>query len=496
MASKKHLVDLDLGGNQIIRAALESLTADPTTEKAAGRIYWNSTSKVIRYWDGAAWQSVTKAADLTSITSRLSNVEGKAGTNATAITDLKNRATALETTVGGSTSGLVKDVADLKDFIGEGGTGGDFGTLLDKKENRLTEASGRNGVRVTPSVGPGVPVMEAVKDPKAGNVLQVNASGLFVPTPLDYTIEKLATPTSGMSASYQLRKGGSLVGAKIDIPKDMVVSKGEVRKATADEVTKYGTSQGVNATDLYIVLTLANSGSPLLFIPAKSLVDIYKGRSGGYVLVDNNNNEVYLDFTSLQAKLKDDEVLGLPTIKSTLSKAVLTDGSRKMTADLDMGTKKVTNLGAPALNTDAATKAYVDTAESNAATRGANNAVTAIKNGEQEYSTLKKVGDKLREHDTDITALQGSFRHMRTTVPMSAGAAGVSNVTADNLVSYCAKVGQGLNGFAEVVVDLSFDNTGNVAVFSWNPVAGDTGSVIIDLFVSTAAVATVTANEA
>ena len=48
------------------------------------------------------------------------------------------------------------------------------------------------------------------------------------------------------------------------------------------------------------------------------------------------------------------------------NKAILKDGSVAMTANLNMSTKKIINLGTPESDTDAATKAYVDSAESRA----------------------------------------------------------------------------------------------------------------------------------
>lgn len=51
---------------------------------------------------------------------------------------------------------------------------------------------------------------------------------------------------------------------------------------------------------------------------------------------------------------------------STANKAILKDGTVAMAANLSMGTKKIINLGTPESDTDAATKAYVDSAESRA----------------------------------------------------------------------------------------------------------------------------------
>lgn len=69
--------DLDMHQFEILNAAIQILTADPTNA-VAGQIYYNSTTKTIRWYDGAAWHA---AGDIGSITSSLDGkvdkVEGK-----------------------------------------------------------------------------------------------------------------------------------------------------------------------------------------------------------------------------------------------------------------------------------------------------------------------------------------------------------------------------------------------------------------------------------
>ena len=74
------------------------------------------------------------------------------------------------------------------------------------------------------------------------------------------------TTTEGAAKSYTIKQGGSTVGV-IDIPKDMVVSAGEVVELAEGEVE--GQAKGT-----YIKLTLANSQAPL-YINVADLVDIY-----------------------------------------------------------------------------------------------------------------------------------------------------------------------------------------------------------------------------
>lgn len=98
------------------------------------------------------------------------------------------------------------------------------------------------------------------------NALTLAEDGLKVIVPdvthPEYTIKKLETATAGMSASYQLTKDGTGVGAVIDIPKDMVVESGTV------ETNPAGKPAGT-----YLVLTLANKTSDKVYINVGNLIE-------------------------------------------------------------------------------------------------------------------------------------------------------------------------------------------------------------------------------
>lgn len=97
-----------------------------------------------------------------------------------------------------------------------------------------------------------------------------------------YTIEKVKAE-EGYSATYKLRKATNTgdtttteyVGAAINIPKDMVVSSGDIEK------NPEGHPEGT-----YIVLTLANATNDKLYISVTDLVDTYTGSA--YIEVENN----------------------------------------------------------------------------------------------------------------------------------------------------------------------------------------------------------------
>ena len=76
------------------------------------------------------------------------------------------------------------------------------------------------------------------------------------------------TTTEGMSKSYTFTQNGQQITV-IDIPKDMVVSGGEVVKDPAGQ-----------APGTYICLTLANAAQDKLYINVAGLVDVYTAAEG------------------------------------------------------------------------------------------------------------------------------------------------------------------------------------------------------------------------
>ena len=121
----------------------------------------------------------------------------------------------------------------------------------------------------------------SIKIDPAGSGLEVGPNGLkaVIPEAAEYTIAAADSPAAGYLKSYELRKNGAKVGVSIDIPKDLVVTKGEVKEVETQDDPYSGAQVG----DLYLELTIANQGTPV-YIPVKSLTDVYTGST--YISVD------------------------------------------------------------------------------------------------------------------------------------------------------------------------------------------------------------------
>ena len=100
------------------------------------------------------------------------------------------------------------------------------------------------------------------------------------------------TTTAGMFKSYTLKQNGKNI-ATIDIPKDMVVSSGEVKTYTAQTLPT-GTGAPTSA-GTYLVLTLANATNDKVYINVGTRVDIYKAKANAtkiQISIDSTTREI------------------------------------------------------------------------------------------------------------------------------------------------------------------------------------------------------------
>lgn len=140
-------------------------------------------------------------------------------------------------------------------------------------ETALTSYEGVNAITVTDKAeAEGVKEI-ALKISANDKILSQTADGLLATV----AIAKLSSATAGYASSYQLQdKDGNALGVTIDIPKDMVVSKGEVKTVETTDQPYSGAVIG----DKYIDLTIANNNGSHIYIPVKDLVDVYTAGNG------------------------------------------------------------------------------------------------------------------------------------------------------------------------------------------------------------------------
>lgn len=237
---------------------------------------------------------------------------------------------------------------NTKKFLDSAGTGHLWDRIeeaLATKVNSVSAATNDNSIEVGGTST--APTIKVKISSVSGNDLEVKSDGLYVSTPVEtaYSIVKKSTPNTGYAASYQLTANGTATGTDIDIPKDMVVSAGEVKTVSVADTPYTGAAVG----DKYIELTLANANGDKLYIPANSLVEYVTSgsQSGDMVTISVNGNHqvtaAITDGTITAAKLTSE-------LQSTISGAVqsVAEGSTNGTIAVDGTDVVVHGLGSAA----------------------------------------------------------------------------------------------------------------------------------------------------
>ena len=152
--------------------------------------------------------------------------------------------------------------------------------------------------------------------------LKVTVPEVTVP---EYTIAEASTPAEGYLKSYELRKNGSKVGASINIPKDLVVSSGEVKTVETADDPYEGAVEG----DLYLQLIIANQSTPVN-IPVKSLTDVYT--AGAYLQLSDGQFSV--NYSSLKTQLDTDLAITTTKNKVTALETTVGDSTKGLVKDV------------------------------------------------------------------------------------------------------------------------------------------------------------------
>lgn len=121
------------------------------------------------------------------------------------------------------------------------------------------------------------------------NLTEVKATADNTKSAVDsINLKKLETANEGAIASYQLMINDSIIGETIDIPKDLVISSGEIKTVDTADTPVTGYVIG----DKYIDLVIANSDDEHIYILVSDLVynlPIASNTTLGGVKIDNDS---------------------------------------------------------------------------------------------------------------------------------------------------------------------------------------------------------------
>ena len=222
-------------GNVAYTDQVVVVSALPST-LVAGKVYVNTTDKSVTYYDG------------TTSTVVIPETVGSIG-DSTPDTDLAN-------------------VKAIKDFVAA--------------EIAKIPAAVDYTVTITDeTAGTGEKTKQTIKQGKTGSEQTIGS--IVVP---DLKMEAKATPNNGYLKTYQFTYGTG-TPFEIDIPKDLVVTAGEVIVVDSSNPIS-GLTDGT-----YLKLTIANQTEPV-YIDVKDLCDVYTGKTetNGVSISISSTNEI------------------------------------------------------------------------------------------------------------------------------------------------------------------------------------------------------------
>ncbi len=103
----------------------------------------------------------------------------------------------------------------------------------------------------------------------------------------EYSITKQGTAESGYLATYQLTKGGSPVGEKINIPKDFLVKSADIKEVETADQPYDGAQVGDKYIDFVINSLQGDGNETHVYLAVNELVDTYTGGNGIEVSAQN-----------------------------------------------------------------------------------------------------------------------------------------------------------------------------------------------------------------
>lgn len=112
-------------------------------------------------------------------------------------------------------------------------------------------------------------------------------------------VEKQVTAESGFAATYVVKQNGVQKGAKINIPKDMVVKNATLETSTAENYETVGTSAAGKLYIDFVINTVEGDGNAThIYLPVEDLVDLYEAGDG----LEVNNNQFTLKIDTENAR--------------------------------------------------------------------------------------------------------------------------------------------------------------------------------------------------
>lgn len=144
----------------------------------------------------------------------------------------------------------------------------------------------------------------------------------------EYSITKKEPATEGYVASYQLAKDGTPFGEVINIPKDYLVKKAELKESSGENDPTEGYSEGDKYIDFVINAKDEDGTESHIYLAVKDLVDPYTAGNG--IDITKNSVTVKLDGTKSNGLSVTTSGLALETATTSTPGAMSAEDKKKL----------------------------------------------------------------------------------------------------------------------------------------------------------------------
>lgn len=254
--SKRFLTHVDLTGNQLINSSFEKLSNDPNSGNFSGRMYYNTASASIRFYDGSQWVPVGKSITISGTENEVDvNTVGDSYTislPATINANLNGNASTASQLANARTISLGGDLSGSASFNGSA----DITISANIEPNSVALGTDTTGNYVASVSGSGSGI--SVSGSGEGAAVTISNTGV---TSLSGTANEVEVSASA---------GSITVGLPDDviITRDLTVTRNAVVNGdlTVNGTTTYINTQDLNVKDNIITLNygLAASVVPTL----------------------------------------------------------------------------------------------------------------------------------------------------------------------------------------------------------------------------------------
>ena len=441
-----------ISGSVLYFSTLDEFSQNVQPPYSTDVIYFLADRNALVRWNGSEWIVLNQTAE--NVNTALQNLQDQITTNTNNINKVTTTANGALQTTGGTMSGDINMGGQAITNLATPSANTDAATkkYVDDKDAALLGASGDASTKATihgalTGVGEAKQLANAAQDAaeaadtKAGNA----ASRAEEMLPLDgskamqdnldagnYNVINVADPTANGHAANK-----KYVDAQVKIARDEAAAADEKAanagsaaagaQSTADQAMTNAATAQAKANSAYTAAENADANAETRVL--KSDFEAFKTSNASAIEAAKKAGD------DAQAYAEAVEDVVEKHTEDLAKKLNLSGGT--MTGNIAMSTNKITGLGAPTADADAATKKYVDEAKASAtaaATAAQNTANSAVDKANAAQEAADAAQDSADNAQKEVDALEAVVAGVKSTAEKGVSDAAAANANANSRV--------------------------------------------------------------